>query len=191
MLHRLFAPRLVPADLYTRATKDSGGRLFLELAEGLSRASAADIGRLASSDVAWRAASLVSQSCLQASVLREPIFPKTNFPFIGQTDLVVRGKWLRDSSSTLRTFIAFRIESLGGDTQEVRSRRYWRARADPFEDVWESEVVPLLKSAPTLMAVTLLRKLQDDHPERFPDGMLRTLQRHVRQWRALKVSKYE
>jgi len=65
-------------------------------------------------------------------------------------------------------------------------RRYWRARADPFEDVWESEVVPLLKSAPTLMAVTLLRKLQDDHPARFPDGMLRTLQRHVRQWRALK-----
>jgi len=46
--------------------------------------------------------------------------------------------------------------------------------------------VPLLKSAPKLMAITLLRKLQDDHPERFPDGMLRTLQRHVRQWRALE-----
>ena len=82
---------------------------------------------------------------------------------------------------------ARRIDS--GDTVTLPSqtpRRYWRARADPFEDVWESEVVPLLKSAPTLMAVTLLRKLQDDHPERFPDGMLRTLQRHVRQWRALK-----
>ena len=82
---------------------------------------------------------------------------------------------------------ARRIES--GTTVTLPSqapRRYWRARADPFEDVWESEVVPLLKSAPTLMAVTLLRKLQDDHPGRFPDGMLRTLQRHVRQWRALK-----
>jgi hypothetical protein len=65
-------------------------------------------------------------------------------------------------------------------------RRYWRARADPFADVWDSEVVPLLRSAPKLMAVTLLRKLQDDHPERFPDAMLRTLQRHVRQWRALE-----
>ena len=65
-------------------------------------------------------------------------------------------------------------------------RRYWRARANPFEDVWESEVVPLLKSAPKLMAITLLRQLQDAHPDRFPDGMLRTLQRHVRQWRALK-----
>jgi hypothetical protein len=65
-------------------------------------------------------------------------------------------------------------------------RRYWRSRPDPFADVWETEVVPLLKNAPKLMAVTLLRKLQDDHPERFPDGMVRTLQRHIRQWRALQ-----
>ena len=42
------------------------------------------------------------------------------------------------------------------------------------------------QGAPTLMSITLLRKLQDDHPERFPDGMLRTLQRHVRKWRALQ-----
>jgi hypothetical protein len=65
-------------------------------------------------------------------------------------------------------------------------RRYWRSRADPFAQVWDAEVVPLLRGAPRLMAVTLLRKLQDDHPEQFPDGMLRTLQRHVRQWRALE-----
>jgi hypothetical protein len=65
-------------------------------------------------------------------------------------------------------------------------RRYWRSRADPFAQVWDSEIVPLLKSAPKLMAITLLRKLQDDHPERFPDGVLRTLQRHIRQWRALE-----
>ena len=65
-------------------------------------------------------------------------------------------------------------------------RRYWRSRTDPFAQVWDTEVVPLLKSAPKLMAITLLRKLQDDHPERFPDGVLRTLQRHIRQWRALE-----
>jgi hypothetical protein len=64
-------------------------------------------------------------------------------------------------------------------------RRYWRSRADPFADVWDTQVVPLLKSTPKLMAITLLRKLQDDHPGRSADGMLRTLQRHVRQWRAL------
>ena len=65
-------------------------------------------------------------------------------------------------------------------------RRYWRSRPDPFALVWATEIVPLLKSAPKLMAITLLRKLQDDHPGRFPDGMLRTLQRHIRQWRALE-----
>ena len=64
-------------------------------------------------------------------------------------------------------------------------RRYWRSRPDPFAAVWESEVVPLLQRAPKLMAITLLRKLQDDHPDRFPDGMLRTLQRHIRHWRAV------
>lgn len=65
-------------------------------------------------------------------------------------------------------------------------RRYWRSRTDPFAQVWDTEVVPLLKSAPKLMAITLLRKLQDDHPERFSDGVLRTLQRRIRQWRALE-----
>ncbi len=65
-------------------------------------------------------------------------------------------------------------------------RRYWRSRVDPFAQVWDTEVVPLLRGAPKLMAITLLRKLQDDHPELFPDGVLRTLQRHIRQWRALE-----
>ncbi len=54
-------------------------------------------------------------------------------------------------------------------------RRYWSSRANSFADVWDAEVVPLLRSAPTLMTITLLGKLQDDHPGRSPDGMLRIL----------------
>jgi hypothetical protein len=65
-------------------------------------------------------------------------------------------------------------------------RRYWSSRVDPFAAVWDAEVVPLLRGAPKLMGITLLRKLQDDHPGEFPDGMLRTLQRHIRRWRALE-----
>ena len=42
-------------------------------------------------------------------------------------------------------------------------RRYWRSRCDPFAAVWESEIVPLLQSAPRLMAITILRKLQEEH----------------------------
>src|SRR6266436_3359484 len=80
---------------------------------------------------------------------------------------------------------ARRIEQVAALPSQT-PRRYWRARADPFAQVWDTEVLPLLCGAPKLMAVTLLRKLQDDHPERFPDGMLRTLQRHIRRWRALE-----
>ena len=65
-------------------------------------------------------------------------------------------------------------------------RRYWSSRPDPFADVWDAEIVPLLQGAPKLMAITLLRKLQDDHPDQFGDDMLRTLQRHIRQWRAVQ-----
>jgi len=65
-------------------------------------------------------------------------------------------------------------------------RRRWRSRPDPFAEVWASEMVPLLQSAPRLMAITLLRELQEEHPGRFPDGVLRTLQRRVRHWRAME-----
>ncbi|MDR5770180.1 helix-turn-helix domain-containing protein, partial [Caballeronia sp. LZ028] len=57
-----------------------------------------------------------------------------------------------------------------------KPRQTWRTRADPFVDVWESEVVPLLRNAPHLMGITILRKLQDDHPGCYPDSMRRTLE---------------
>lgn len=65
-----------------------------------------------------------------------------------------------------------------------RPPRHWRTRANPLEDVWVSEVVPMLEAAPALMAVTVLEELQRRHPGRFDDAVLRTLQRRVRQWRA-------
>jgi hypothetical protein len=80
---------------------------------------------------------------------------------------------------------ARRIEH-GATLPSQKPRRYWRSRSDPFAEVWETEIVPLLKNAPQLMAITILRKLQEDHPERFADGVLRTLQRHIRQWRAVE-----
>lgn len=62
--------------------------------------------------------------------------------------------------------------------------RHWRTRADPLGEVWETEVVPMLRAAPALMAITLLEELQQRYPERFDAAVLRTLQRRVRQWRA-------
>ena len=65
-----------------------------------------------------------------------------------------------------------------------RPPRSWRTRADPLEDVWQSQIVPMLESAPGLMAVTVLEELQRRYPQRFDGAVLRTLQRRVRQWRA-------
>ncbi len=64
-------------------------------------------------------------------------------------------------------------------------RRGYRTRSDPFASVWETELVPLLRTEPSLQALTLLGDLQERHPQIFDDGLLRTLQRRVREWRAL------
>src|ERR1700686_1909718 len=76
--------------------------------------------------------------------------------------------------------------SKAAELPSQKPEREWRTRTNPFADVWDSEIVPLLRCSPKLKAITLLRKLQEDHADRFPDGMRRTLERHVRQWRALE-----
>ena len=65
-----------------------------------------------------------------------------------------------------------------------RPERSWRTRDDPLAEVWDAEVVPLLKVDVQLNAVTLLEELQRRHPGQYDEGVLRTLQRRMRQWRA-------
>ena len=60
-----------------------------------------------------------------------------------------------------------------------------RRRPDPLGAVWESELCPLLEQQPALAPITLLEQLQDRYPGAYPDTMLRTLQRRVKQWRHL------
>jgi hypothetical protein len=71
---------------------------------------------------------------------------------------------------------------------QTKKDRHWRTRKDPFEDVWEADVVPLLvdDDAGQLDGTTILEHLRDKHGERFGDRHLRTLQRRVRDWRALR-----
>jgi len=65
-----------------------------------------------------------------------------------------------------------------------REARKWRTRPDPFEAVWDSELVPMLAAAPGLTATTLLEEIQRRHPGQYDDALLRTLQRRVRTWSA-------
>ena len=70
---------------------------------------------------------------------------------------------------------------------EGKTPRWWRTRKDPFEDVWEPDVVPLLKEDKEreLQARTVLGELRRLHPGQFDDDLLRTLQRRMRDWRAV------
>jgi hypothetical protein len=58
---------------------------------------------------------------------------------------------------------------------------------DPFAGVWDPEVVPLLEADKDgeLDATTILDDLEERHPGRFGPSQLRTLQRRMRDWRAL------
>jgi hypothetical protein len=67
----------------------------------------------------------------------------------------------------------------------ARRPREYRTRADPFSLVWSAEIEPLLQRDAQLQAVTLFADLQRRHPGTFQDGQLRTLERRVRQWRAV------
>lgn len=69
--------------------------------------------------------------------------------------------------------------------RERRKERDWRTRVDAFEAVWDSEVVGRLEAHPQLSATTLLEDLQERYPGQYPDGLRRTLQRRVKQWKAL------
>jgi len=69
----------------------------------------------------------------------------------------------------------------------TKGPRRWRTRPDPFVEVWKVELEPLLErdEERVLEARTLLAELEKKGPGRFSEGQLRTLQRRMRDWRAL------
>jgi len=67
---------------------------------------------------------------------------------------------------------------------QLKPERTWRTREDPFEEDW-NEVKNKLEINPGLEAKTLFEWLQRTYPGRYSDGQLRTLQRRIKQWRAL------
>ncbi len=66
---------------------------------------------------------------------------------------------------------------------EMKAPRDWRTRPDPFVEHW-AEVQARLEETPELEAKTLFELLREEHPDRYADGQLRTLQRRVKRWRA-------
>lgn len=112
------------------------------------------------------------------------------------------GDWKQPEPGTLDIdLVAHRGDHIGGSCArletawkdgEIRATpragpkppRRWRTRKDPFEAVWP-RVVTWLESEPDATAKGLLQRLQSEAPGSFPDGLLRTLQRRVKEWRRL------
>ncbi len=100
-------------------------------------------------------------------------------------DLMARGKPFptaaRAANMSLPT--ARKYRRCGTMPSEMKQPRDWRTRDNPFGDVWP-EIEAMLREEPRLKANTIFAELREKHPGRFQDGQLRTLQRHIRQWRA-------
>jgi hypothetical protein len=82
-----------------------------------------------------------------------------------------------------RTARAWQRGPLPSETKEPRT---WRTRPDPYEEVWSTEIEPLLvaDTEGKLEAKTIFAELCRTRPGVFEPGQLRTLQRRVREWRA-------
>jgi hypothetical protein len=77
----------------------------------------------------------------------------------------------------------YRIEAdprLPSQKKAPRERR----RPDPIAHLWEAEVVPMLIAAPGIRAIAVFEEMRRRHPE-LSEGVRRTLERRIRQWRAL------
>jgi hypothetical protein len=88
------------------------------------------------------------------------------------------------SGMSVRTARTWRQGAL---PSEKKGRRAWRTRPDPFAGVWTGEIEPVLREDPNgiIQATTILEWLDKRHPGQFKQSQVRTLQRHLRDWRAI------
>lgn len=69
------------------------------------------------------------------------------------------------------------------ESAQPTHHRAGRTRANPFEQDWP-EVASMLENAPGLQAKTIMDYLLRKKPSCYKPGHLRTLQRHIQQWRS-------
>jgi hypothetical protein len=79
---------------------------------------------------------------------------------------------------------ARKYERAGKLPSQLKRPRTWRTRVNPFEEDW-SWVVDQLERDPALQATTLFALLCAQHPDRYRPTQVRTLQRQIRDWKAL------
>src|SRR5262249_57409231 len=79
---------------------------------------------------------------------------------------------------------AYRIEADASLTAQKKVAR-GRRRPDPLEPVWESEIVPMLKTTPQIRAIAVFDEIIRRHSD-LNRNVRRTLERRIRMWKAVR-----
>ena len=97
---------------------------------------------------------------------------------------LTRTKPVAAAQAAISLKTAYRIE---GDPRlpSQKSAPRGRRRPDPLLTIFESEVVPMLEAKPGMRPIAIFEEMRRRHPE-MPDAVRRTMERRIRQWRALK-----
>ena len=93
------------------------------------------------------------------------------------------------AKSSFSTSTGYRLEKdlrLPSQKKQPRGRR----RPDPLADIFDAEVVPMLRAAPGLRVVAIFEEMLRRHPE-LGAGIRRTLERRIRFWRAINGEEQE
>src|SRR5271154_1028964 len=94
------------------------------------------------------------------------------------------GVAVASAKAGLSTATGYRIEEdprLPSQKKVPRGRR----RPDPLAEIWDSEIVPILKATPHIRAIAVYEEIRRRHPDLNPNTR-RTLERRMRFWRAVE-----
>ena len=69
-------------------------------------------------------------------------------------------------------------------SRQTVDRRFRRRGPDPFDGLWEREILPMLDGHPGLRPIALLEEMERRHPDHDWGRLRRSLERRVRAWRA-------
>lgn len=87
------------------------------------------------------------------------------------------------AKASFSTATGYRIENdprLPSQKKAPRGRR----RPDPLAEIWDAEVIPILKAAPGIRAIAVFDEIRRRHPGLNPN-IRRTLERRMRTWHAV------
>jgi len=148
-LKRLFSGPFALDRLATYSRLDRmSGKAVIDLADDLAAPAAATIARIVFDSQARSAASWIVNSGTAAAANKQPYYPKTTFPFFGETDLTADGRWFAEGG--YRIFLAEQIQSC--------------THPFPFETLFYTTHRHSLKSQNICKPASIEDNAQDDAP---------------------------